>query len=123
MAKLEDYKDLEVFKECRKLVKMTYELTNSFPKEEIYGLTNQVRRSSVSVVSNISEGMGRQHITDTIHFMFIARGSLFELEAQTILAFDLGFLNTLYHQEITSLIKTCLKLLNGFINYLKTLKK
>jgi four helix bundle protein len=123
MAKVEDYKELEVFKECRKLVKMIYEFTTFFPKEEIYGLTNQIRRSAVSVVSNISEEMERQHTNDTIQFMSIARGSRFELEAQTILASELGFLNKNYFQDITSLIKTCLKLQNGFINYLKTLKK
>ncbi len=119
---MEDYKELEVFKECRKLVKIIYELTSSFPKEEIYGITNQIRRSTVSVISNFAEGMGRQHLTDTIHFMHIARGSLFELETQCILANDLNFLRKEHFEEITKSIKACLRLLNGFINYLKTKK-
>ena len=120
---MEDYKDLEVFKECRKLVKNVYDVTSSFPKEEIYGITNQIRRSSVSIISNFAEGMGRQHITDTIHFMHIARGSLFELETQCLLANDLNFLTESNSDEISKSIKTCLKLHNGFINYLKTKKK
>ena len=123
MGVLEDYKDLEVFKECRKLVKSVYEVTSCFPKEEMYGITNQIRRCSVSIISNFAEGMGRQHTTDTIHFMHISRGSLFELETQCILASDLNFLSSAQFDEIIRAIKTCLKLLNGFINYLKTKKK
>ena len=76
---VKDYKDLDVFVRCRELVKLVYQVSSSFPSTEIYGLTNQYRRCGVSVLSNISEGIGRQTIKDTVHFMHISRGSLYEL--------------------------------------------
>lgn len=79
-----DYTDLEVWKESRKLANHIYELTKSFPKEELYGITNQIRRCAVSVPSNIAEGCGRQTAKDTIHFLHISRGSLYELETQCL---------------------------------------
>ncbi len=84
-----NYTDLDVWKSSRALVKEVYQISASFPKEELYGLTNQVRRSSVSIPSNIAEGLGRQSNKETIHFLFIARGSMYELETQLYLAFDL----------------------------------
>ena len=71
-----NYTELEVWKYARGLVKLFYLLTKSFPKEEIYGLTNQIRRSVVSVPSNIAEGIGRQSNKEIIHFLYIAKGSL-----------------------------------------------
>lgn len=87
-----EYKDLEVWIETRKLTKLVYDLTKSYPKEEIFGLTNQMRKSSVSVPSNIAEGCGRNTTKETIHFLFIARGSLFELETQFYLSLDLTYI-------------------------------
>ncbi|RCW93332.1 four helix bundle protein [Winogradskyella arenosi] len=71
-----DYKDLEVWKFSREHVKKVYELSNSFPKKELYALTNQIRRCSISIPSNIAEGLGRQSNNETIHFLFISKGSL-----------------------------------------------
>jgi len=71
-----NYTELEVWKYSRGLVKLVYLLTKSFPKEEIYGLTNQIRRNVVSVPSNIVEGIGRQSNKETIHFLYVAKGSL-----------------------------------------------
>ncbi len=88
-----EYKDLEVWIEARKLTKLVYDSTKSYPKEEIFGLTNQMKRSSVSVPSNIAEGCGRNTAKETIHFLFIARGSLFELETQFYLSLDLEYIN------------------------------
>ncbi|MDF2832041.1 four helix bundle protein [Chryseobacterium indoltheticum] len=88
-----EYKNLDVWIETRKLTKLVYDLTKSYPKEEIFGLTNQMRRSSVSVPSNIAEGCGRNTAKETIHFLFIARGSLFELETQFYLSLDLEYIN------------------------------
>jgi four helix bundle protein len=70
-----NYIELDVWKYSRELVKLVYMLTKSFPKEEVYGLTNQIRRSVVSVPSNIAEGIGRQSNKETIHFLYIAKGS------------------------------------------------
>lgn len=87
------YTDLEVWIESRKLVSMIYSSTIDFPKEEVFGLTNQMRRSAVSIPSNIAEGSGRRATNDPLQFLYISRGSLFELETQIYLAKDLNYLN------------------------------
>jgi four helix bundle protein len=75
---MKDYTDLDVWIEARKLANMSYSITSNYPKEEIYGLMNQLRRCAVSIPSNIAEGIGRQTAKDTIHFLHIARGLLYE---------------------------------------------
>ena len=70
-----DYTELEVWQEARKLVNITYTITKSFPNVEQFGLINQMRRSAVSIPSNIAEGCGRQTAKDTINFLHISRGS------------------------------------------------
>jgi four helix bundle protein len=112
-----DYKELEVWKESKELVKLIYELTKIFPSTEQFGLTNQIRRCAVSIPSNIAEGIGRNHVKDTLQFLFIARGSIYELETQIILAFELSFIsNEVYNNSIEK-IHLCMKLISGFINY------
>jgi len=85
------HKDLDVWKLSMKLVIEVYKLTASFPKEEIYGLTRQMRSAAVSVPSNISEGAARQTSKEFIRFLYYSTGSLSELETQLILAIELGF--------------------------------
>lgn len=114
-----EYTELEVWIEARKLVNLVYEKTKSFPKEEIYGLTNQVRRCAVSIPSNIAEGLGRRTSQDTTQFLHISRGSLYELETQIYLAFDQKYITNNDLENILNQILTCKKLLNGFINYFK----
>ena len=97
------YKDLEVWKEARILVKEVYELTSKFPKTEIYGLTSQINRCVVSVPSNIAEGCTRFSDKDTKKFLDIALGSIAELDTQLILAEDLGF--TTYNENLEKHIK------------------
>jgi four helix bundle protein len=114
------YTDLEVWKSARELVKLIYLATKEFPADERFGLTNQMRRCSVSIPSNIAEGCGRQHDKDSINFFFISRGSLYELETQVYVACDLGYIK---QDELNlTLEKTdqCKKLINGFINYYKS---
>ncbi|GGG53601.1 hypothetical protein GCM10011414_24100 [Croceivirga lutea] len=111
-----DYKELDVWVQARELVKKIYLLSKAFLDDERYGLTSQIRRCAVSVSSNIAEGCGRQTAKDTINFLHIARGSLFELETQTILASDLEYLPH-NESEILDEIERVKKLLNGFINY------
>lgn len=115
------YTNLDVWIEARKLTNILYTITKVFPKEEIYGLTNQMRRCAVSVPSNIAEGCGRQTSKETIHFLHIARGSLFELETQCYLALDQKYLNDNQFEELVGSIQSCKRLLNGFINYYKKL--
>ena len=112
-----EYTDLDVWIESRKLVRMIYDSTKSFPKEEIYGLTNQMRRSSISIPSNIAEGCGRKTSADTIQFLHFARGSLYELETQLYLSLDQKYIDNPTFESLLSQIKICKKLLNGFIYY------
>ncbi len=114
-----DYKKLDVWVQSRELVKHVYVLTKTFPQEEQYALTSQIRRCVVLVSSNIAEGCGRQTTKETIHFLHIARGSLFELETQLILAGDLNYIIEI--DDMLMEIERVKKLLNGFINYHKKL--
>jgi len=111
---------LDVWVQARELVKRVYELSGTFPREEQFSLTSQLRRCIVSVSSNIAEGCGRQTAKETIHFLHIARGSLYEAETQILLAKDLN-LTTFEIDGILGEIERVKKLLNGFINYHKKL--
>ncbi len=114
-----DYKELDIWVQARVLVKTVYVLTKSFPRDEQFSLTSQVRRCVISVPSNIAEGCGRQSNKETIHFLHIARGSLFELETQLILAGDLNYISDV--DNVLKEIERVKKLLNGFIKYHKNL--
>ena len=118
---MKSYTDLEVWKYSRELVKLVYLLTKSFPKEELYALTNQIRRSVISVPSNIAEGIGRQSNKETIHFLYIAKGSLQEVETQLYLSFDLEYISEIELNNILEKVVSNKNLLNGFINYYKKL--
>ncbi|GEO03969.1 hypothetical protein AAE02nite_16330 [Adhaeribacter aerolatus] len=116
------YTDLDVWKNSRSLANKIYEITKGFPKEEIFGLTSQMRRAGVSIPSNIAEGCGRQYSKDAIQFFFVARGSLYELETQLYIASDQGYISI---DEITKCLEEvtkCKQLINGFIIYYKSLK-
>ncbi len=117
MAEYRTYKDLDIWKKARSLVKEVYLVTRNFPKDEMYGLMSQMRRCAVSIPSNIAEGYGRQFKKETIQFLHIARGSLFELETQFFIASDLGFIETEQLEKLTLQLDDCKKLLNGLIKY------
>ena len=89
---LKNYKELNVWQKAYKLCLTLYRITAEFPAEEKYGLTSQIRRSAVSVPSNIAEGYGRRTTTDYIRMLYISYGSVCELETQILLAGDLGFI-------------------------------
>jgi four helix bundle protein len=90
---IHSYRDLEVWRRGIDLVERVYKLTQSFPPEEKYGLTSQLRRAAVAISSNIAEGWGRDSTKDYVHFVRIARSSLLEIETQLIIAHRLGYLN------------------------------
>jgi four helix bundle protein len=114
-----EYIQLDVWVETRKLANLIYDATKNFPKDEIFGLVNQMRRCAVSIPSNIAEGCGRQTAKDTINFLHISRGSLYELETQCYLALDQKYIDENNFIVIYNQIQTSKKLLNGFINYYK----
>ena len=119
MAVYKTFKDLDVWKKSRELVKSIYQSTSSFPKEEEFGLKLQMRRAVISVVSNIAEGYGRQYKKESIQFMFMSKGSLNELEAQLVVSEDLNFLKGEMVQALLEQIEVSRKLLSGYINYLE----
>lgn len=118
---MNDYKQLEAWKLSRVLVKRIYEVTNLFPQNEIYGLTSQIRRAAVSILSNISEGIGRDTSKETIHFLYISRGSAYEVESQLYISFDLNFINEKILNETIELINMIKRLTNGLIKRYKSL--
>ncbi len=89
---LKNYKELIVWQKSYELCLKTYRITTKFPNEERYGLTSQIRRSAVSIPSNIAEGYGRKTTLDYIRMLYISYSSVCELETQTLLAGDLGFI-------------------------------
>jgi four helix bundle protein len=80
------FQDLRVWQQAMKLAAEVYRATHGFPKHELYGITSQIRRAAVSVASNIAEGKGHRSDREFLHYLFYARGSLFELETQILLA-------------------------------------
>ena len=117
MSEYKTYRELDVWIKARTFVKEIYLFTKEFPKEELYGLTSQMRRSAISISSNIAEGYGRQYKKETLHFFYIARGSLYELETQLYIAFDLMYLTGPIFENLISQMEECRKLLSGLIKY------
>jgi four helix bundle protein len=89
---VQDYQELQVWQKSMDLVVSIYEVTRVFPRDELYGLTSQIRRAVVSVPSNIAEGQGRGSSREFAHFLSVSRGSLKELETQTMVARRLGYI-------------------------------
>ena len=120
MSGVKSYKELLIWQKGIKIVFLVYKLTKDFPKEEIYALTSQLKRASVSIPSNIAEGFGRQTDKSFNHFLNISRGSLNEIETQLIIAKELEFVidNNLY-DEIIFLIEEESKMINAFSKNLK----
>jgi four helix bundle protein len=117
MGEIQSYKDLEVWKEAKLLTLMVYRITSEFPKEEAYGLISQLRRAAVSVPSNIAEGCGRGTDKGTVNFIYNARGSLFEVETQLIIASELNYATPEILKRAFEQIEKTRKLLHGFIRY------
>jgi four helix bundle protein len=97
---IRSYRDLDVWKKSIDLVKHIYLITQEFPKEELHGLVNQMRRSAISIPSNIAEGKTRQHVNEYIQFLYIALGSCAELETQIVIATKLEYLNEKHSEEL-----------------------
>lgn len=110
------YEDLRVWRRSMDLVLDVYRCTASFPRQEVYGLTSQMRRSAVSVPSNIAEGKGRFSRKELLQFLFHARGSLLELRTQITIASELEFLSLFDGTNLTEHASEVGRLLNGLIN-------
>ena len=117
MSEYKTYKELDVWKKARAFVKEVYVITQDFPNEEKYGLMSQMRRCAVSIPSNIAEGYGKKKKKETLQFLHISRGSLYELETQLFIAYDLTFMSEEKLNKLLSDLEECRRLLSGLINY------
>jgi len=112
--------ELQAWQVAMRLAREVYQLTALFPAREQYGLTSQLRRSAVSVPSNIAEGAARNSTREFVHFLHIARASLSEIDTQLILARDLGFVGDEQLPNIMETLDHAFGVLGGLINSLKT---
>jgi four helix bundle protein len=117
---MRDYKKLDVWKVGREINKEVYLLTGKFPREEIYGLTSQIRRASISVISNIAEGCRCDSNKEFIQFLRTSMGSVKELECQFYAALDVGYINEAGFDEIMKRLDSLGRMLWKYIDYLKT---
>ena len=106
------HKDLVVWQKAMTLTTFAYELLRTYPKEELFGLTSQMKRAVVSIPSNIAEGYGRSTTKDYKHFLSIAYGSALELDTQLILGKRLNFGKTISYTKIEEMLEEVLKMLN-----------
>ncbi|SEA10817.1 four helix bundle protein [Desulfuromusa kysingii] len=117
---MSDYKELVVWQMSMELAEHVYLLTRSFPKEELYGLTSQIRRSVVSIPSNIAEGSSRGGRKDFIQFLMIARGSAAELETQIMLALKIDYVSDI--DKIINQITSIRQMINALIRSLRNIE-
>ena len=119
MTTVKSYRELIAWQKAMDLVVQVYEMSRTFPREEVYGLTSQLRRAAVSIPSNIAEGQGRRSSKEFIRFLGIAYGSLQETETQIILATRLGYLEAVQEAQVLGQCAEVGKLINGLTNALR----
>jgi four helix bundle protein len=115
----QSYRDLIAWNKAMELVTQVYRMTQNFPKEELFGLMSQLRRSAVSIPSNIAEGQGRLSKGEFRLFLGHARGSLSELETQVLIAQDLEYLNANETEQLLNMSAELGRILNGLIASMK----
>ena len=114
-----DFKNIKAWQYADELAVLTYSRTKSFPKEELYGITSQLRRAVVSVPANIAEGASRGHKKEYVHFLYVARGSIAETEYLLHLANRLGYLQDVEYKELEGVRRETAKTLHGLIKSVK----
>ena len=115
METITKFTDLNVWKEAHKLTLLIYEDSSTFPKSETFGLTSQIRRAVVSIESNIAEGFSRFHYKDRLVFYYDARGSVSEVQCQTIISKDIEYINQSQFEEIWKQSELVTIILGGLI--------
>lgn len=119
--KIKSFTDLKAWQEGHSLVLMIYAVTRGFPKDELFGLTNQLRRAVVSFTSNIAEGFSRHSYKEKLQFYYMALGSLTEVQNQLLVARDIGYISKTEFNKIAQQTVQASKLLNGLIKSCKSL--
>src|SRR3990167_5904862 len=120
---IKSFTDLNAWKEAHKLTLLVYKVTRNFPKEETFGLTSQIRRAAVSVESCIAEGFTRFHYKDRLNFYYDSRGSVSEVESQSITSRDLEYMNESDFKEIFDQAEKVGRILSGLIRSTEELSK
>jgi len=115
-----NHKDLDAWKNSMNLVQELYEVTSSFPQQEQFGITSQIRRAAVSVPTNIAEGSARKGNKEYLQFLYIALGSLAELETLILISNRLDYITLENKDKLIDLITDCSKLTFGLIKYIKS---
>ena len=119
-TKIKSFTDLNAWKHGHELVVLVYKITDGFPKQETYSLTDQMRRAASSVTSNIAEGFGRQGYKEKVQFYYHANGSLTELKNQLLIAKDVGYLRKSDFNKLAEKANMTHKLLQGLIQKSKS---
>lgn len=112
---IQSYKDLDAWKLSIRMTRFVYRASEKFPADERFGLTSQIRRASVSVASNIAEGWGRGSTSDYARFLRMARGSLYEVETQCVIARELGFMSEEIYEATDEVVSECGRVLGGLL--------
>ena len=120
MPTVKSFEDLAVWKDARKFTNKIYNLTNKFPKEELYGLTSQIRRATVSIMANIAEGFDRRSDKELTNFLSIARASSSEVQNDLYVAIDLEYISQAEFNQLYQEAKKIAKQINGLMTYLKS---
>lgn len=118
-GKIQNFTDLNAWKEAHKLSLQVYKATRQFPTDERYGLTDQIRRAAVSITSNIAEGFSRQGIKEKLQFYYMSKGSLTEVQSQLLLAKDLEYVDKKMFDEIYLQTQEVSKLITGLTRSLQ----
>jgi four helix bundle protein len=120
LSTIKSFEELTVWKDARKFTNKIYILTNKFPKEELYGLTLQIRRATVSIMSNIAEGFDRRSDKELSNFLSMARGSSSEVQNDLYIALDLNYISQDEFNQFYQEAKKIAKQINGLMTYLKS---
>jgi four helix bundle protein len=116
---MKDFRQLKVWEKSHQLALAVYKVTAKFPKEELYGLTSQIRRASMSVPTNIAEGCGRNTDAEFARFLQIAMGSASETEYQLLLSHDLGFLTKAQYDQLNTDVTEIKRMLASLLKTLR----
>ena len=120
MSTIKSFEDLPVWQDARKFTNKIYNITNKFPKEELYGLTSQIRRAAVSIMSNIAEGFDRRSDKELTNFLSMSRASSSEVQNDLYIALDLEYISQAEFNQLYQEAKKIAKQINGLMTYLRS---
>ena len=120
MSTVKSFEELTIWQEARELTNRIYILSKRFPKEELYGLTSQIRRASVSIMSNIAEGFNRRSTKEFINFLIISRASISEVQNDLYISLDLNYINKKEFETIYNHAQKISMSINKLITYLRS---